>query len=90
MINLNDPYAREVFAYDFLEGRTVKGTAESIEYLTKMGVYVSKSKKRDFEDGAFILSEQMIKKLEAEKKETEEEPKEEIKRLVKERPHKLR
>ena len=51
---LNSPYARESFASDFLAGRTVRGTSESVEYLTKKNVYVPKSRKRKFDNRAFI------------------------------------
>ncbi len=58
-----NPYGRETFGEDFLENRTVKGTFESVEYLTKKRVFFSKSRKRKFDDRAFIISEKDYKKL---------------------------
>ena len=51
---LNSPYTRESFASDFLEGRTVRGTFESVEYLTKKNAYYPRRKMRKFDDRAFI------------------------------------
>ena len=59
---LNSPYTRESFASDFLDGRTVRGTFESIEYLTKKNVYFSRNRKRKFDDRAFIRSKKMNEK----------------------------
>lgn len=53
-LELNSPYSRESFASDFLAGRTVRGTFESIEYLTKKKVYFSRKKKKKFDQRAFI------------------------------------
>ncbi len=61
---LNSPYTRESFASDFLEGRTVRGTFESVEYLTKKNVYFSRNRKRKFDDRAFIRSEKMSEEKE--------------------------
>lgn len=55
---LNSPYARESFASDFLAGRTVWGTFESVEYLTKKRVFFSKNKKKKFDKRAFIRPEE--------------------------------
>lgn len=60
---LNSPYARESFASDFLAGRTVRGTFESIEYLSKKNVYVPKSRKRKYDSRAFIRNTGKTPKL---------------------------
>jgi hypothetical protein len=51
---LNSPYARESFASDFLVGRTVRGTFETIEYLSKKNVYVPTSRKKKYDNRAFL------------------------------------
>ena len=52
--SLNNPYDREVYANDFLAGRTVYGTWESIPYLTKKRAFVSNTKRKAFDGRAFL------------------------------------